>query len=98
MNPTFNKGTKVSWTTTNGADVEPTRGHGVCVADSDGTHVLVAVVSDGEKHYASPSLSSLVPRSNRGPHRLLNLFSPSHRYMTLLETPRLSAAAGTLPS
>jgi hypothetical protein len=45
------KGTKVRWTTFNGIGVEPTVGHGVTVADQDGDHVLVAVLSDGEKHH-----------------------------------------------
>lgn len=44
------KGTKVSWSTSNGAGFEPSTGHGVTIADEDGGHVLVAVLSDGEKH------------------------------------------------
>lgn len=45
------KGTKVRWSTGNGVGVEPTTGHGVTIADEDDGHVLVAVLSDGEKHH-----------------------------------------------
>lgn len=46
------KGTAVTWTTTNGVGMLPTTGHGVTISDEDDTgHVLVAVLSDGEKHH-----------------------------------------------
>lgn len=44
-------GTKVRWSTDNGAGVEPSIGHGVTIADEVDGHVLVAVLSDGEKHH-----------------------------------------------
>jgi hypothetical protein len=51
MSP-LSKGSKVSWVAGNGAGQPPTTGHGVCIADPDDTgHVLVAVLSDGEKHH-----------------------------------------------
>lgn len=45
------KGTKVSWTTSNGAGFEPTTGHGLTVTEEEDGHVFVAVLSDGEKHH-----------------------------------------------
>lgn len=51
MRSELTKGTKVSWTTANGAGLDSTIGHGVCVADEADGHVLVAVLSDGEKHH-----------------------------------------------
>lgn len=45
------KGTKVSWTTGNGNGFAPSTGHGITVADEVDGHVLVAVLSDGEKHH-----------------------------------------------
>lgn len=40
------KDTKVSWTTKDG-----NQGFGVTVSDEVGGHILVAVMSDGEKHH-----------------------------------------------
>ena len=45
------KGTKVSWTTGNGNGFDRTTGHGVTLSDEEDGHVLVAVLSDGEKHH-----------------------------------------------
>lgn len=45
------KGTKVSWITGNGVNCTPTTGHGVTIGDEADGHVLVAVLSDGEKHH-----------------------------------------------
>lgn len=51
----MSKGTKVTWTTSNGtnlgADLPKTTGHGVTIADEDAGHVLVAVHSEGEAHH-----------------------------------------------
>ncbi len=51
MRPEFKKGTKVSWLTSNGPGVEPTKGHGICVTDEEDGHVFVADHSAGEKHH-----------------------------------------------
>lgn len=40
------KNARVSWTTKDG-----NQGFGVTVADEDNGHILVAVMSDGEKHH-----------------------------------------------
>jgi hypothetical protein len=45
------KNTKVSWDTGNGPGQMPTTGHGICISDEEDGHVLVAVLSEGEKHH-----------------------------------------------
>lgn len=45
------KGVRVRWSTSNGDGIDPTTGHGVTIADEEDGHILVAVLSDGEKHH-----------------------------------------------